>query len=162
MRITVNGTSHELEAAGHETLLVLLRERLDLIGAKLVCGRGECGACTVLLQDAGESAPVAVYACLTLAAACDGSAVTTIEGLGGSGALHPLQEAFIEHDAAQCGFCTPGQLLAATALLARHPEPTADDVRRGMSGNLCRCGTYPRIVAAVIDAGRRMAGGGRG
>jgi xanthine dehydrogenase YagT iron-sulfur-binding subunit len=162
MRITVNGTSHELEAAGHETLLTLLRERLNLTGAKLVCGRGECGACTVLLQDAGELAPIAVYACLTLAAACDGSAVTTVEGLGRPGALHPLQEAFIEHDATQCGFCTPGQLLAATALLARHPEPTADDVRRGMSGNLCRCGTYPRIVEAVVEAGKRMAGGGRG
>jgi xanthine dehydrogenase YagT iron-sulfur-binding subunit len=162
MRITVNGASHELEPAGHETLLTLLRERLHLAGAKLVCGRGECGACTVLLDEPGDSRPASVYACLTLAAACDGSVVTTVEGLGRPGDLHPLQEAFIEHDATQCGFCTPGQLLAAAALLARRPNPTEDEVRRGMSGNLCRCGTYPRIVAAVVDAGRRMREGGRG
>jgi aerobic-type carbon monoxide dehydrogenase small subunit (CoxS/CutS family) len=162
MRITVNGVAHELEPAGHETLLALLRDRLHLTGAKLVCGRGECGACTVLLQDPEDAAPVAVYACLTLAAACDGSAATTVEGLGRPGALHPLQQAFIEHDALQCGFCTPGQLLAAAALLTRDPEPSEDDVRRGMSGNLCRCGTYPRIVAAVTAAGRRMGAADNG
>ena len=161
MRITVNGTPHELEPAGHETLLALLRDRLELVGAKLVCGRGECGACTVLLQEPGDAEPVAIYACLTLAAGCDGCDVTTVEGLGRPGALHPLQEAFIEHDATQCGFCTPGQLLAAAWLLARQPEPTEADVRRDMSGNLCRCGTYPRIVAAVMDAGRRMREGAR-
>jgi aerobic-type carbon monoxide dehydrogenase small subunit (CoxS/CutS family) len=159
MRITVNGASHEVEPSGHETLLWLLRDRLGLTGTKLSCGRGECGACTVLVQEPGEAAPAAVYACLTLAAACDGSTVTTVEGLARPGVLHPLQEAFIEHDALQCGFCTPGQLLAATALLARESEPTEDDVRRGMSGNLCRCGTYPRIVAAVMAAGRRMGVG---
>jgi len=163
MRITVNGAAYEVEPSGHETLLALLRDRLDLTGAKLVCGRGECGACTVLLEDPGDAAPAAVYACLTLAAACDGSAVTTVEGLARPDALHPLQEAFIEHDALQCGFCTPGQLLAAAALLADNPRPSEGDVRRGMSGNLCRCGTYPRIVAAVVAAGRRMAvGAGRG
>jgi aerobic-type carbon monoxide dehydrogenase small subunit (CoxS/CutS family) len=155
MRLTVNGTSHDVAPEGHETLLALLRERLHLTGAKLVCGRGECGACTVLLDDAEGGGPVPVYACLTLASACAGAAVTTVEGLARDGALHPLQEAFIEHDALQCGFCTPGQLLAAAALLAAHPEPTEDEVRRAMSGNLCRCGTYPRIVAAVVAAGRR-------
>ena len=156
MRLKVNGASHDIAPEGHETLLALLRDRFHLTGAKLVCGRGECGACTVLLDDGEGSGAVPVYACLTLASACDGCAVTTVEGLARDGVLHPLQEAFIEHDALQCGFCTPGQLLAAAALLAEHPEPTEDEVRCGMSGNLCRCGTYPRIVAAVLAAGRRM------
>jgi aerobic-type carbon monoxide dehydrogenase small subunit (CoxS/CutS family) len=129
------------------------------MGTKLVCGRGECGACTVLIGDADGNTPRSHYACLTLAAGCEGCFVTTIEGLGTSGALHPLQRAFMEHDASQCGFCTPGQLLAAAALLARTPEPTEDDVRRGMSGNLCRCGTYPKIVAAVMAAGQAMRHG---
>ncbi|MDQ3950990.1 MAG: (2Fe-2S)-binding protein [Gemmatimonadota bacterium] len=157
MRLKVNGASYELAPAGHETLLTVLRDRLQLTGTKLVCGRGECGACTVLLEEADGASPRSAYACLTLAAACDGHSVTTVEGLGQPGALHPLQQAFVEHDALQCGFCTPGQLLAAAALLARTPEPSAEDVRRGMSGNLCRCGAYPRIVQAVVAAGRRMA-----
>jgi xanthine dehydrogenase YagT iron-sulfur-binding subunit len=160
MRLTVNGARYELAPAGHETLLAVLRDRLQLTGTKLVCGRGECGACTVLIEDGDDGPPRSVYACLTLAAAYDGCFVTTVEGLGRSDALHPLQQAFIEHDAVQCGFCTPGQLLAAAALLARIREPSEEDVRRGMSGNLCRCGTYPRIVQAVMDAGRRMAGNG--
>src|SRR5918999_3089397 len=154
MRLTVNGASYELAIAGHETLLTVLRDRLQLTGTKLVCGRGECGACTVLLADGDGAAPTSVYACLTLAAGCDDYSVTTVEGLAEPGELHPLQRAFIEHDALQCGFCTPGQLLAAAALLARHPEPSDDDVRVGMSGNLCRCGTYPRIVQAVVTGGR--------
>lgn len=160
MQLTVNGTSYELAPEGHETLLSLLRDRLHLAGTKLVCGRGECGACTVLVAEDAGQAPHPVYGCLTLAAGCDGYAVTTVEGLGTAPALHPLQQAFIEHDALQCGFCTPGQLLAAAALLARTPEPSADDVRRGMSGNLCRCGSYPKIVDAVMAAGRRMVDGG--
>jgi aerobic-type carbon monoxide dehydrogenase small subunit (CoxS/CutS family) len=157
MVLTVNGAPYELAPGGHETLLAVLRDRLQLTGAKLVCGRGECGACTVLIDDEEGGVPAAVYSCLTLAAACDGRSVTTVEGLGASDALHPLQRAFVEHDAVQCGFCTPGQLLAAAALLARRPAPTEDDVRAGMSGNLCRCGTYPRIVKAVVAAGRAMA-----
>ena len=156
MLITVNGATHEITPPGHETLLAVLRDRLALTGAKVVCARGECGACTVLLQEPSGGAPAAVYSCLTLAAACDGHAVITVEGLAQPGDLHPLQQAFIEHDAAQCGFCTPGQLLAAAALLARNPEPTADDIRRGMTGNLCRCGTYPRIVEAVMSTARRL------
>jgi xanthine dehydrogenase YagT iron-sulfur-binding subunit len=160
MRLTVNGASYEL-APGSETLLTVLRDRLQLTGTKLVCGRGECGACTVLIADADDR-PRSVYACLTLAAACDGSTVTTVEGLGRAGELHPLQQAFIEHDALQCGFCTPGQLLAAAALLARTPEPNEEEVRRAMSGNLCRCGTYPRIVQAVVTAGRVIAEATRG
>jgi xanthine dehydrogenase YagT iron-sulfur-binding subunit len=157
MRLTVNGTRHEVAPDGHETLLSLLRDRLQLTGAKLVCGRGECGACTVLIEETRGATPRSAYACLTLAAGCDGYAVTTIEGLTAGTALHPLQQAFIEHDASQCGFCTPGQLLAAAALLAQTAAPTEEDVRRGMSGNLCRCGTYPKIVEAVISASRRMA-----
>jgi aerobic-type carbon monoxide dehydrogenase small subunit (CoxS/CutS family) len=159
MRLTVNGASYELTSEDHETLLAVLRDRLQLTGTKLVCGRGECGACTVLVEE-GEGKPArSVYACLTLAAGCDGLTVTTIEGLASAGSLHPLQQAFIEHDASQCGFCTPGQLLAAAALLARTPSPTEDDVRRGMTGNLCRCGTYPKIVAAVMAAARATGNG---
>jgi aerobic-type carbon monoxide dehydrogenase small subunit (CoxS/CutS family) len=159
MQLKVNGASFELEPAGHETLLTVLRDRLQLTGTKLVCGRGECGACTVLIEEGDGAPPRSAYACLTLAAACDGHSVTTVEGLAQPGTLHPLQQAFIEHDALQCGFCTPGQLLAAAALLARTPEPSEEEVRRGMGGNLCRCGTYPRIVQAVVAAGRVMSEG---
>jgi aerobic-type carbon monoxide dehydrogenase small subunit (CoxS/CutS family) len=162
MRLTVNGASYDLEPEGHETLLTVLRDQIHLTGAKLVCGRGECGACTVLVAETDADLPRSVYACLTLVAACEGYFITTVEGLSKPGELHPLQQAFIECDALQCGFCTPGQLLAAAALLARNPEPSEDEVRRGMSGNLCRCGTYPRIVQAVVDAGRAMAEAGRG
>jgi len=146
MRLIVNGASHEVAAPDHERLLTTLRERLHLTGTKLVCGRGECGACTVLV----DGAPA--YSCLTLTAACDGREIATIEGLARDGELHPVQQAFVEHDALQCGFCTPGQILAAVALLDRQPHPTEDDGRRGMSGNLCRCGAYPKIVRAVLAA----------
>jgi aerobic-type carbon monoxide dehydrogenase small subunit (CoxS/CutS family) len=150
MRLTVNGSAYDLPVSGHESLLGVLRGRLALTGTKLVCGRGECGACTVLLD--GKPA----YACLTLAAACEGVAITTIEGMGRPDHLHALQEAFIANDALQCGFCTPGQIMAAAALLAENPHPTEDDVRRGMSGNLCRCGAYPKILRAVLDAAQRL------
>ncbi len=146
MRLTVNGRVHDLDPAPSLTLLELLRDRLSLTGTKLVCDRGECGACTVQLD--GEI----VYSCLTLAEACDGANVLTVEGLASGGdepSLSPLQRAFIAKDAAQCGFCTPGQLVAAHSLLARNPRPTVDEIRQGMSGNLCRCGTYPKILAAI-------------
>jgi len=146
MRLIVNGSAHDVTVPAHETLLTTLRERLQLTGTKLVCGRGECGACTVLVDG------TSVYSCLTLTAACDAQAITTIEGLADGAELHPVQAAFLAHDAAQCGFCTPGQVLAAVALLSENPSPTEDDVRRGMSGNLCRCGTYPKIVRAVLAA----------
>lgn len=127
--------------AGHETLLDLLRDTLGLTGTKRVCDRGECGACTVLLD--GEP----IYSCLTLANGCEGRSVTTIEGIDGVG--QALQAAFVREDAAQCGFCTPGQLMAAAALLASDPSPSDDDIRAAMSGNLCRCGTYPKILRAI-------------
>ncbi|HVT41104.1 MAG TPA: (2Fe-2S)-binding protein [Gemmatimonadaceae bacterium] len=146
MRLSVNGRPHDINVAIAATLLEVLRDELELTGTKLVCDRGECGACTVLLD--GDL----VYACLTLAEACDGTSVTTVEGLaspGGGQALAPLQRAFIAHDAAQCGFCTPGQLVAAHALLARNPHPDDEEIRTAMSGNLCRCGTYPKIMNAI-------------
>src|SRR4051812_4604449 len=146
MRLSVNGASHDVGGPPHETLLSTLRDRLQLTGTKLVCGRGECGACTVLVDG------VSVYACLTLTAACEDRDVVTIEGIAPDGALHPVQAAFVEHDALQCGFCTPGQILAAIALLRETPHPTEAEVVRGMSGNLCRCGAYPKIVRAVLAA----------
>ena len=147
--LTVNGLRHELRVEPRRTLLDALREDLQLTGAKLGCNLGQCGACTVLLD--GD----AIYSCLALAVECEGYAVTTIEGLGQDGALDPVQAAFVAHDALQCGFCTPGQVLAMKALLARDPHPTDDDILRGMSGNLCRCGAYPKILAA----GRALAKG---
>ena len=156
MRITVNGIAHELDVAGHETLLGVLRERLSLTGTKLSCERGECGACTVLITQDGVRR--SAYSCVTLAASCVESDVTTIEGLATDGALSPIQQAFIRHDAVQCGFCTPGQLLAASLLLENNPAPVEQDIRVAMAGNLCRCGTYPNIVLAIQDvAAQRKA-----
>ena len=150
MRLRINGTEQDVPAAPHERLAGVLRGRLGLTGTKVACARGECGACTVLID--GELA----YACLTLAGACDGAEITTVEGLAQGGALHPLQQAFVEHDALQCGMCTPGQLMAAAALLAADPAPTDEAIARWMSGNLCRCGAYPKIAAAVRDAAARL------
>lgn len=159
MRLTVNNRAHDVATSASATLLDVLRDDLELTGTKLVCDRGECGACSVLLDDD------LTYACLTLAAACEGARVTTVEGLTAESprhALAPLQRAFIAFDAAQCGFCTPGQLVAACALLARLPHPTDEEIRDGMSGNLCRCGTYPKIMSAiraVADGEFATAGG---
>jgi aerobic-type carbon monoxide dehydrogenase small subunit (CoxS/CutS family) len=153
MQLIVNGATHEVDLKGHETLLDVLRDRLGLTGAKLSCGRGECGACTVLLREKDAARPV--YSCITVAAGCEGAHVTTIEGLGADG-LHPLQESFIAQDAVQCGYCTPGQILAAAALLSENPSPDEPAIRHALSGNLCRCGTYPRIVLAVQEAAQRM------
>ena len=143
MQMTVNGTRRSVDPAQSPTLLSALRDQLDLTGPKLACDRGECGACTVRLDG------VLVYSCLTLTAACPDADVQTIESLSADGTLHPLQQAFIDHDAAQCGYCTPGQLLAAAALLERTPHPDDDEIRAAMSGNLCRCGTYPKIITAI-------------
>ena len=146
MHITLNGRPVDAVPAGHTTLLDLLRDELSLTGTKRVCDRGACGACTVLV----DGKPV--YSCLTLANGCDGHDVRTIEGLGAPNAQHPLQAAFALEDAAQCGFCTPGQLMAASALLSTNSNPSDDQIVAAMSGNLCRCGTYPKIVRAVRRA----------
>ena len=145
MKLIVNGRTRDVDVAPSDTLLTILRERLALTGAKPGCERGECGACTVLLD--GEN----VYSCLTLALACADRQVITIEGIAAEGELHPMQRAFIAHDAVQCGFCTPGQILAAIALLEREPAAAPERIAHGMSGNLCRCGTYPRIVRAIQE-----------
>ncbi len=148
--LEVNGCKQVVEVEPRRTLLDALRIDLGLTGAKLVCNMGNCGACTVLIDG------VAVYSCLTLAIECAGKSITTIEGLSQDGNLHPLQQAFVAHDALQCGFCTPGQVLAAYALLQRQPHPTEDEVIAGMAGNLCRCGAYRGIVEAVLTAAENM------
>jgi xanthine dehydrogenase YagT iron-sulfur-binding subunit len=142
---SVNGASFDLAVAGHETLLDVLRDRLGLTGTKKGCDQGACGACTVLVD--GKR----VLSCLTLAAQCDGRGVTTIEGLASGDELHPLQAAFVRHDALQCGYCTPGQIMSALALLAEGRAGSDDEIREFMSGNLCRCGAYPNIVAAIRE-----------
>jgi aerobic-type carbon monoxide dehydrogenase small subunit (CoxS/CutS family) len=141
--LRVNGEHRELEVEPRRTLIEALRLDLGLTGAKEACGMGNCGACTVHLD--GE----AVYACLVLAADCAGRSVTTIEGLAADGRLHRLQEAFIDADAFQCGFCTPGQIMALAALFQREPKPSEAQIMRALSGNLCRCGAYQHIVQAA-------------
>ena len=147
IRLTVNGGARRIEVDDHWTLAELLRDHLRLTGTKLGCERGECGACTVLVDDKP------VYSCSFLAVWADGKKVLTVEGLTKDGKLDPLQEAFIAHDAPQCGFCTSGQLMTAKALLSQNPRPTPADVRAALAGNLCRCSNYSRIVEAVVAAG---------
>jgi xanthine dehydrogenase YagT iron-sulfur-binding subunit len=149
IQLTVNETVYTLTVEPRRTLLAALRDDLRLTGAKPGCNMGNCGACTVLLD--GE----AVYSCLQLAVECVGHTITTIEGLGNGSTLDPVQQAFIEYDALQCGFCTPGQILALKSLLARNPHPSDDEIARGMSGNLCRCGAYPKILAAARALARQ-------
>ena len=144
--VNVNGSAHTIDIDPHRTLLDLLRDRLGLTGTKECCAEGECGACTVLLNGR------AVNACLVLAVECDGESVVTIEGIGRPGAMSRLQDAFVRTGAVQCGFCIPGMIMAATALLARTPHPTRDEILEGLAGNLCRCGGYSRIVEAVVRA----------
>ena len=146
IRVVVNGTRHRVEVEDRWTLAELLRDHLELTGTKLGCERGECGACTVLL----DGKPV--YSCSNLAVWADGRSVQTVEGLARDGRLDPLQQAFVDHDAPQCGFCTSGQLMAARALLNANPHPTADEVRAAMTGNLCRCSNYNKYVEAVLAA----------
>jgi len=153
--LTVNGTTHRVEAQDRWTLNELLRDHLELKGSKIGCNRGECGACTVLLD--GEP----VYSCSTLAVWADGREVVTVEGLENDGELTPLQRSFIEHNAAQCGFCTPGQLMAATALLESNSSPVAAEVRAALAGNLCRCSNYNAIVEAVLAAADSASGEAR-
>jgi xanthine dehydrogenase YagT iron-sulfur-binding subunit len=144
--LTVNGAARQLDVAPWTTLLDALREHLDLTGTKKGCDHGQCGACTVLVDGRR------IVSCLTLAVMKDGATVTTIEGLAANGVLHPLQQAFVDHDAFQCGYCTPGQICSAVGLLAEGKATSADEIRELMSGNICRCGAYPNIVAAVQQA----------
>lgn len=146
IRVTVNGQARSVEVEDRWTLVELLRDHLQLTGTKIGCDRGECGACTVLVDGK------AVYSCSQLAVWMDGRTVQTIEGLARGAQLDPLQEAFIAHDAPQCGYCTSGQLMAAKAVLNENPKPTRDQVRAGMAGNLCRCSNYNHYVAAVLAA----------
>jgi aerobic carbon-monoxide dehydrogenase small subunit len=146
IRIVVNGEKHEILVRPAETLLDVLRTRMGLTGTKKACNTGECGACTVLMDGK------AVSSCLTLAVESDGSDILTIEGLSRSGELDPVQNSFLEHGAVQCGFCTPGMIMAAKGLLAEKPEPEEQDVRKALAGHLCRCSGYVKIVEAVLDA----------
>ncbi|MEA2636887.1 MAG: xanthine dehydrogenase YagT iron-sulfur-binding subunit [Chloroflexota bacterium] len=141
----VNGRARQLQLDSRVTLLDALRDHLDLVGTKKGCDQGACGACTVLLD--GKR----VLSCLRLAAQCDGREVMTIEGLARDGRLHPLQEAFIRHDGFQCGYCTPGQIMSAVALLEEGRATSDEEIREFMSGNLCRCGAYPNIAAAIRE-----------
>ena len=148
--LTINGAEHRLTVDTRTTLLDLLREHLGLTGAKKGCDHGQCGSCTILIDGRRANS------CLALAVAHDGAELTTIEGLGSEAELHPLQAAFIEHDAFQCGYCTPGQLCSAVGMIAeaasaRARRSTPAEIRERMSGNLCRCGAYPNIVAAIAD-----------
>jgi xanthine dehydrogenase YagT iron-sulfur-binding subunit len=152
LTLRVNGSARQLRLDSRVTLLDALRDQLGLTRTKKGCDQGACGACTVLAD--GKR----VLSCLTLAAQCDGREVTTIEGLSRDGSLHPVQEAFIRHDGFQCGFCTPGQIMSAVALLAEGRAGSAEEIREFMSGNICRCGAYPNIVAAIEDAAGSDAG----
>ena len=144
--LTVNGKEKRLKVAPWTTLLDALRDHLKLSGTKKGCDHGQCGACTVLVD--GHR----INSCLTLAVMKDGSDVTTIEGISTNGTLHPIQQAFIDHDAFQCGYCTPGQICSAIGLMEEGKAKTADEIRELMSGNICRCGAYPNIVAAIQQA----------
>jgi len=146
VNLTVNGTRHTLTLDPRSTLLDVLREHLDLTGTKKGCDQGQCGACTVLLDGRR------INSCLTFAVMHEGAQITTIEGLARNGTLHPLQQAFIDHDAFQCGYCTPGQICSGVGLIAEGRATTADEIRELMSGNICRCGAYPNIVAAIQQA----------
>lgn len=150
VRLRVNGAVREIDLEPRVTLLDALRERLGLTGTKKGCDQGACGACTVLAD--GKR----VLSCLTLAVACEGRDITTIEGLSDDGDLHPVQQAFIARDAFQCGFCTPGQIMSAVALLAEGRAGSDAEIREFMSGNICRCGAYPNIVAAIRDAAEAL------
>jgi aerobic-type carbon monoxide dehydrogenase small subunit (CoxS/CutS family) len=144
--LTVNGTECKAEAAAGESLLSVLRYRLGLTGTKYGCGEGQCGACTVLLEGK------AVRSCLTPAESAAGKKVLTIEGLTQDGRLAPVQQAFLDEEAFQCGYCTPGMIMSAHALLTGNPQPSDEEIKQRMNGNVCRCGTYPRIVAAIRRA----------
>jgi xanthine dehydrogenase YagT iron-sulfur-binding subunit len=153
--LNVNGQSRTVDVEPRVTLLEALRHDLDTTGAKRVCDRGTCGACTVIV----DGKPV--YSCSVLAIDAQGQKITTVESLDANGKLHPIQQAFVDNDGQQCGFCTPGFVVACKALLDRHPDPTPDQLRAGLGGNLCRCGTYVGVRAAVAQAAKAQRGGSR-
>jgi aerobic carbon-monoxide dehydrogenase small subunit len=150
---TLNGEKVSAQVAPHQTIVEVLRDRFDLFGARESCAQGLCGCCTVLVDG------TAVSGCLYLAVFADGKDVVTVEGLSGDGGLSAVQEAFLECGATQCGFCTPGFVLMASQLLQHHPEPDEDEIKHYLSGNLCRCGAYPEIIAAVKLAANKMRAG---
>lgn len=151
--LRINGKPHRLNLEPRVTLLDALRDRLDITGAKKVCDRATCGACTMIM----DGKPV--YSCTVLAIEAQGHEIVTVEGLSTDGHLHPVMAAFVEHDAQQCGFCTPGFVVACKAFLDKHPNPTLEQVEKGLGGNLCRCGTYVGVRQAVLDAAKAMKGG---
>ncbi|HET9529928.1 MAG TPA: (2Fe-2S)-binding protein [Blastocatellia bacterium] len=155
IELYLNGARRSIDAEPDRSLLGVLRDDLNLTGSKYGCGEGQCGACTVLID--GQ----AVRSCITPVGDAAGKRVTTIEGLEKNGRLHPLQEAFIEAGAFQCGYCTPGMIMSGVALLAKNPNPDEQEIIRSMQGNVCRCGTYSRIVLAVRNAARAMKGGAK-
>jgi len=149
MEFTINRKKYKADLAPRVTLLDALRDHFQLRGAKRVCDRGECGACTVLMDDR------VVYSCMVLAIEAQAAQITTVESLACGNQLHPVQQAFVDHDASQCGFCTPGFVMACKAFLDKHPKPTTEDIRRGVSGNFCRCGTYDGIKQALAQLARK-------
>jgi aerobic-type carbon monoxide dehydrogenase small subunit (CoxS/CutS family) len=158
IELQINGSKRRIEAEAERSLLSVLRDDLDLTGAKYGCGEGQCGACTVLID--GQPA----RSCIARVGALAGKQITTIEGLAQNGRLHPLQEAFIEAGAMQCGYCIPGMIMSGAGLLKKNPNPAEPEIVRAMEGNVCRCGTYPRIVAAIRRAAngdKAQKGGGK-
>ncbi|HTG16760.1 MAG TPA: (2Fe-2S)-binding protein [Blastocatellia bacterium] len=151
----INGSKSRIDAESDRSLLSVLRDDLELTGAKYGCGEGQCGACTVLID--GQ----ATRSCITTVGAAAGKKIATIEGLEKDGRLHPIQESFLEADALQCGYCTPGMIMSGIALLAKNTNPSEQEIVQFMQGNVCRCGTYPRIVTAIRKAARAMKGAGR-
>jgi carbon-monoxide dehydrogenase small subunit len=153
IELDINGAAYDVVISPQDLLIDVLRQKLDLTGTKKGCGQGDCGTCTVLID--GRRA----LACLTLAIACEGRRILTIEGMEKNGVLHPIQQAFIDKGAVQCGYCTPGMVLSAKALLDENPAPTEHEIKLGISGNLCRCTGYVKIVDAVRDAAGRLQAG---
>lgn len=146
IEFTINGQRERIEVSPSETLLEMIREKLHLTGTKEGCGMGECGACTVIMDG------ITVNSCLVLAAEADGKDIVTVEGVGGKDKLHPVQEAFVKHGGSQCGFCTPGMIVAGAYLLKRHPHPTEEQIREGIAGNFCRCTGYTKIIESIAAA----------
>ncbi|MBM3790175.1 MAG: (2Fe-2S)-binding protein [Acidobacteria bacterium] len=153
IELNINGIAYDVVAGPEDLLIDVLRQKVGLTGTKKGCGQGDCGTCTVLIEDRRA------LACLTLAIACRGKRILTIEGMEVDGKLHPIQQAFVDHGAIQCGYCTPGMVMSAKALLDENPSPALSEIKRGMSGNLCRCTGYVKIIEAVREAAGRLPDG---